>query len=81
VGLPSSSCSGPSKSKRSSSPIALASVYRITAHKRRNGTITGRLHLDFSYQTLHYGWSLMLVGYVCQGNATLKAHPASESRT
>jgi hypothetical protein len=51
--------------------------YRVTARMRRNGTVTGRLHLNFSYQTVHYGYSLMLVGYVCQANATFKARPAS----
>jgi hypothetical protein len=49
--------------------------YRFTARKRPNGTITGRLHLNFSYQTIGYTWNITLVGYVCQGDATFKAKP------
>jgi hypothetical protein len=49
--------------------------YRFSARKRPNGTITGRLHLNFSYQTIGYTWNLTLVGYVCQGDATFKAKP------
>jgi hypothetical protein len=50
--------------------------YRFDARIRRNGTITGRLHLNFSYESLIYGSSLQLVGWVCQGDATFKARPA-----
>jgi hypothetical protein len=49
--------------------------YRFTARKRRNGAITGRLHVNFSYQTIGYSWQIVLVGYVCQGDATFKARP------
>jgi hypothetical protein len=42
---------------------------------KRNGTITGRLHLNFSYQTIAYSYDIVLVGYVCQGDATFKAKP------
>ena len=49
--------------------------YRLTARRRRNGTITGRLHVNFSYQALHYGSSFMLIGYICQGDDTFKARP------
>jgi hypothetical protein len=49
--------------------------YRLSARKRRNGTITGRLHVNFSFQTIGYGYQISLVGYVCQGDATFKARP------
>lgn len=49
--------------------------YRVTVQKGRNGLLKGRLHLNFSYQTIHYGYELMLVGYVCQGDDTFKARP------
>jgi hypothetical protein len=55
--------------------LAKPVVYRFTARMRPNGTITGRLHLNFSYQTIGYTWNLTLVGYVCQGDATFKARP------
>jgi hypothetical protein len=49
--------------------------YRFSARKRPNGTIAGRLHMNFSYQTIGYTWNLTLVGYVCQGDVTFKAKP------
>ena len=49
--------------------------YRVTVQKGRNGLLKGRLHLNFSYQTIHYGYELMLVGYVCQGDDTFRARP------
>jgi hypothetical protein len=49
--------------------------YRFDARKRARGVITGRLHVNFSYQTIGYSSSFILVGYVCQGDATFKARP------
>jgi hypothetical protein len=50
--------------------------YRVTTKKSRNGTITGRPHVNFSYQTIGYTHSIVLVGYVCQGDDTFKLRPS-----
>ena len=50
--------------------------YRVTTKKGRNGVVAGRLHVNFSYQTIGYTHSIVLVGYVCQGDDTFKARPA-----
>jgi hypothetical protein len=49
--------------------------YRFDARKRARGAIGGRLHVNFSFQTLGYTSSFVLVGYVCQGDATFRARP------
>jgi hypothetical protein len=50
--------------------------YRITAKARRNGIVTGRLHVNFSFQTIGSdAWGLRLVGFICQGDDTFKARP------
>ena len=49
--------------------------YRFSARKRARGVITGRLHVNFSYQTVGYSSTFILVGYICQGDATFKARP------
>lgn len=49
--------------------------YRFDARRRAGGAITGRLHVNFSFQTLGYTTTYVLVGYVCQGDATFKARP------
>jgi hypothetical protein len=50
--------------------------YRFTASKRRSGTIAGRLHVNFSFQTVVFGAEPRLLGWVCQGDATFNAKPA-----
>jgi hypothetical protein len=51
--------------------------YRVTTRKRARGVITGRLHVNFSYQTVGSdSWGLKLVGFVCQGDATFRARPS-----
>ena len=51
--------------------------YRFKARKKRNGTIAGRLHVNFSYQALTYGSYWMLVPVICQGDATFRARPVA----
>jgi hypothetical protein len=48
--------------------------YRVDARKRGRG-ISGRLHVNFSFQTLGYSSTFILVGYVCRSDATFKARP------
>jgi hypothetical protein len=50
--------------------------YRFSARKRAGGVITGRLHVNFSFNTVGYTYSYTLVGWVCQGDATFRARPA-----
>jgi hypothetical protein len=50
--------------------------YRFTAKQRRNGTIAGRLHVNFSFETVIFGAEPRLLGWVCQGDGTFKARPA-----
>jgi hypothetical protein len=52
--------------------------YRFTAKKRRNGTITGRLHVNFSFQTVIFGADPRLLGWVCQGDGTFTAKPVGK---
>src|SRR5687768_7071358 len=49
--------------------------YRFAARKGARGAISGRLHVNYSFQTLGYTTSYVLIGYVCRGDATFKARP------
>jgi hypothetical protein len=49
--------------------------YRFDARKRAGGAIAGRLHVNFSFQTLGYSSTFILVGYICRADATFTARP------
>jgi hypothetical protein len=52
--------------------------YRFNAKKHRDGKITGRLHVNFSFQTVIFGADPKLLGWVCQGDGTFSAKPVKK---
>ena len=43
--------------------------YRVTLKRGAKGRFSGRLHVNFSYQTVTYGsWGPSLLGFICQGD-------------
>ena len=54
-----------------SSPVT--KNYRFTGKRKRSGTITGKLHMNFSYLTIGYDFSA--IPWICQGDGTFTAKP------
>ena len=46
--------------------------YHVTV-KRKGRAITGKLHVNFSFLTLSYGYSIGTIPWICQGDATFTA--------
>ena len=47
--------------------------YHFTGKRKANGTVTGKLHVNFSFLTLSYGYSLGTIPWICSGDATFTA--------